>query len=161
MNIPKQFIPAIEKGFIEACEKSERCRLHFICMYIQYTRASLFRCLCMCVCLSLCLSVCLSVCAGFMTGHKVVGIRMVLEDGVSHIVDSSELAFRMAALGAMRQFFPQAKPVVLEPVMAVEVVVPQEFQVGCGQGCGYGRCISLQQFGLWVMLTLFHRHRVW
>ena len=72
-----------------------------------------------------------------MTGHKVVGIRMVLEDGVSHIVDSSELAFRMAALGAMRQFFPQAKPVVLEPVMAVEVVVPQEFQVGCGQGCDH------------------------
>lgn len=54
---------------------------------------------------------------------------MVLEDGVSHIVDSSELAFKLAARGAMRNFFPQANPVVLEPVMSVEVVVPQEFQV--------------------------------
>ena len=64
-----------------------------------------------------------------MTGHKVVGVRMVLEDGVSHIVDSSELAFKSAARGVMKVFFQQAEPVILEPVMAVEVVVPQEFQV--------------------------------
>lgn len=62
----------------------------------------------------------------------MVGVRMVLEDGVSHIVDSSEIAFKLAARGAMRMFFPQANPVVLEPIMAVEVVAPQEFQVWRG-----------------------------
>ena len=66
---------------------------------------------------------------GSLTGHKVAGVRMVLEDGVSHIVDSSELAFKAAGRGAMRTYFPQADPIVLEPVMAVEAVVPQEFQV--------------------------------
>ena len=40
---------------------------------------------------------------GLLTGHKIVGVRMVLQDGVAHIVDSSELAFRLAAAGAMRQ----------------------------------------------------------
>ena len=54
---------------------------------------------------------------------------MVLQDGVSHSVDSSELAFRQAAVGAMRQAFPQATPTVLEPVMSVEVIAPDEFQV--------------------------------
>ena len=39
---------------------------------------------------------------GLLTGHKIVGVRMVLEDGVSHAVDSSDLAFRLAAMGAMR-----------------------------------------------------------
>ena len=40
---------------------------------------------------------------GLISGHKVVGIRMVLEDGVSHPVDSNEIAFKMAAIGALRQ----------------------------------------------------------
>ena len=68
-------------------------------------------------------------CPGLLTGHKMIGVRMVLQDGVSHSVDSSELAFRQAAVGAMRQAFPQATPTVLEPVMSVEVVAPDEFQV--------------------------------
>ena len=73
---------------------------------------------------------------GLLTGHKLTGVRMVLQDGVSHAVDSSELAFRQAAVGAMRQAFPLAAPTVLEPVMSVEVVAPDEFQVrGLGQGC--------------------------
>lgn len=41
--------------------------------------------------------------AGLISGHKVVGVRMVLEDGVSHPVDSSEIAFKLAAIGALRQ----------------------------------------------------------
>lgn len=41
-------------------------------------------------------------CAGLVVGHKVVGLKMVLEDGVSHSVDSSENAFKAAAMGAMR-----------------------------------------------------------
>ena len=66
---------------------------------------------------------------GLFTGHKMTGVRMVLQDGASHSVDSSELAFRQAAIGAMRQAFPLATPTVLEPVMTVEVVAPDEFQV--------------------------------
>ena len=46
---------------------------------------------------------CISV--GFLSGHKIVGVRMILEDGVAHLVDSSELAFKLAARGAMRTFF--------------------------------------------------------
>ena len=42
-------------------------------------------------------------CIGLISGHKVVGVRMVLEDGVSHPVDSSEIAFKLAAIGALRQ----------------------------------------------------------
>ncbi|GJQ08773.1 hypothetical protein GpartN1_g564.t1 [Galdieria partita] len=65
---------------------------------------------------------------GSLTGHRVQGVRMVLEDGKSHSVDSSELAFRIAAIMAFREAFPQAAPAVLEPVMNVEVQVPTEFQ---------------------------------
>jgi len=59
-NIPKQFIPHIEKGFRRVCEK------------------------------------------GFLSGHKVSGVRFRLIDGQSHIVDSNEIAFILAAQGAMR-----------------------------------------------------------
>jgi len=86
MNIPKNFIPSIEKGFQEICER------------------------------------------GLITGHKLAGIRFILEDGAAHGVDSSELAFKLAAIGAMREAFPKAAPLILEPVMSVEVNIPQEFQ---------------------------------
>ncbi|XP_057302230.1 elongation factor G, mitochondrial-like [Hydractinia symbiolongicarpus] len=86
MNIPKNFIPAIEKGFYEACER------------------------------------------GYLTGHKMCGFRFILEDGAAHAVDSSELAFRLATIGAVKQAFDSANPVLLEPVMAVEVVAPSETQ---------------------------------
>ncbi|XP_068734781.1 elongation factor G, mitochondrial-like [Montipora capricornis] len=67
MNIPKNFIPSIEKGFQEVCER------------------------------------------GLITGHKLAGIRFILEDGAAHGVDSSELAFKLAAIGAtMREAFPKA-----------------------------------------------------
>ena len=65
---------------------------------------------------------------GSLTGHKIAGVRMILEDGVSHIVDSSELAFKAAGRGAMRTYFQQADPIVLEPVMAVEVVCLKSFR---------------------------------
>nr|KAJ3421059.1 Elongation factor G, mitochondrial [Polyrhizophydium stewartii] len=89
MNIPHQYIPAIEKGFYEACEK------------------------------------------GAMTGHPVTGVRFVLEDGAAHAVDSSELAFRLAAIAAFREAFKGARGIILEPIMEVSLSVPLEFQGAC------------------------------
>lgn len=65
---------------------------------------------------------------GLLTGHPVTGVRFVLEDGAAHSVDSSELAFRLAVAGAFRDVYNKARPVVLEPRMAVEVISPIEFQ---------------------------------
>lgn len=65
---------------------------------------------------------------GFLIGHKVVDCKMVINDGASHAVDSSELAFNLATRGAMRQAFEIAAPQVLEPVMTLEVAAPIEFQ---------------------------------
>ncbi|XP_039853678.1 elongation factor G, mitochondrial-like isoform X3 [Panicum virgatum] len=84
--IPSNFIPAIEKGFREACN------------------------------------------SGSLIGHPVENIRIVLTDGASHQVDSSELAFKLAAIYAFRQCYTAAKPVILEPVMKVELKFPTEFQ---------------------------------
>ncbi|KXN82487.1 Elongation factor G, mitochondrial [Leucoagaricus sp. SymC.cos] len=65
---------------------------------------------------------------GTLSGNQISGCRMILQDGAYHVVDSSELAFRLASIGAFREAFKQAKPVVLEPIMTVEVVAPAEFQ---------------------------------
>ncbi|RKO91418.1 P-loop containing nucleoside triphosphate hydrolase protein [Blyttiomyces helicus] len=86
-NVPPQFIPAIEKGFFEACDK------------------------------------------GAITGHPVTGMRMALVDGQAHAVDSSDLAFRLATIGAFREAFLKANPIVLEPIMEVNLSAPSEYQV--------------------------------
>lgn len=65
---------------------------------------------------------------GFMIGHPIVGVRMVLQDGQAHAVDSSELAFRLASFHAFREAMKVSGPRILEPVMTVEVSVPVEFQ---------------------------------
>jgi elongation factor G len=65
---------------------------------------------------------------GTQIGHPVEGVRVVLTDGDAHSVDSSEMAFRLCAQGCFRSFFPKAQPTVLEPVMEVEVNVPEEYQ---------------------------------
>jgi len=65
---------------------------------------------------------------GGLIGHPVEGIKIVLTDGASHAVDSSEMAFKLAALAAFRTVFEKAKPKILEPVMSVEITVPGEFQ---------------------------------
>ncbi|KZT55585.1 putative nuclear condensin complex protein [Calocera cornea HHB12733] len=85
-TIPEQYIPAIEKGFLEAMER------------------------------------------GTLAGAPVTGVRFVLQDGAHHDVDSSELAFKLTALGAFREAFAKANAVILEPVMTVDVVAPIEFQ---------------------------------
>ncbi|XP_050282301.1 elongation factor G-1, mitochondrial isoform X2 [Quercus robur] len=66
--------------------------------------------------------------SGSLIGHPVEHLRVVLTDGASHSVDSSELAFKLAAIYAFRQCYTAARPVILEPVMMVELKVPTEFQ---------------------------------
>ncbi|RIA90792.1 hypothetical protein C1645_769154 [Glomus cerebriforme] len=65
---------------------------------------------------------------GGLIGHPVKNVRFVLLDGQHHAVDSSELAFRLAAQYAFREAFFKANPVVLEPIMNVSVIAPVEFQ---------------------------------
>ena len=60
--------------------------------------------------------------------YPVTGIRIVLNDGASHSVDSSEMAFQAAARGAFRQGYAKASPVIHEPIMKVVVETPTEYQ---------------------------------
>lgn len=84
-NVPKQFIPAIEKAFRSFCEK------------------------------------------GMLSGHKIAGVKFRLQDGDHHIVDSNDLSFNMAVQGAIRQVYEYGSWHILEPIMCVEVTVPEEF----------------------------------
>jgi elongation factor G len=65
---------------------------------------------------------------GTLSGNPISGVRMVLQDGTFRAVDSSELAFRLVAIGAFREAFLKTKPVILEPIMTMEEVAPVEFQ---------------------------------
>jgi elongation factor G len=85
-SIPREFIPACDKGFREAMKK------------------------------------------GPLIGFPIVGVKCLINDGASHPVDSSEIAFRTAALMGFREAYAQAKPTILEPIMRVEVQFPEEFQ---------------------------------
>jgi elongation factor G len=80
---------------------------------------------------------------GSLIGFPVVGVRCVINDGASHAVDSSEIAFKTAALMGFREAYEKAKPVVLEPVMKVEVQVPEEFQGGIVGGLNQRRGLIL------------------
>jgi elongation factor G len=65
---------------------------------------------------------------GSLIGFPIVNVRCVINDGQSHAVDSSDIAFQLAAIGAFREAYPKAKPVILEPIMKVSVEGPTEFQ---------------------------------
>ncbi len=65
---------------------------------------------------------------GRLIGAPVLGLRVVINDGAAHAVDSSDMAFQAAARGAFREAYDRAKPVVLEPIMKLEVEGPAEFQ---------------------------------
>lgn len=83
--IPRQYIPAVEKGIVEAMRK------------------------------------------GILASYPVVDLRVTLYDGSFHSVDSSEMAFKIAGSMGFKKAMADAKPVLLEPVMNVEVSVPEEF----------------------------------
>lgn len=65
---------------------------------------------------------------GPLVGHRVLGTKMVLNDGAIHITDSSELAFKNATIQAFRKAFQQGRPQVLEPLMKTTLTAPNEFQ---------------------------------
>lgn len=85
-SIPREFIPACDKGFNEAIKE------------------------------------------GRLIGFPIVGVRATITDGDSHDVDSSEQAFKTAALMGFREAYEKAGPVVLEPMMKLETSAPEEFQ---------------------------------
>ena len=85
-RIPKQFIPAVEKGLRQSIVK------------------------------------------GVLAEYPVVGLKCNLLDGSYHDVDSSEMAFQTAARGMFREYLPKTKPILLEPVMKVEIEIPEPFQ---------------------------------
>lgn len=65
--------------------------------------------------------------AGVLAGYKVVGVKATLYDGKYHDVDSSELAFKLAATLAYKDGMPKANPILLEPIVDLKVVVPDEY----------------------------------
>jgi len=69
-----------------------------------------------------------SLAKGSLIGHPIVGIKVTINDGQSHSVDSSDMAFQLAAIGAFREAYSRAKPQILEPIMKVSVEGPTEFQ---------------------------------
>ena len=65
---------------------------------------------------------------GSLIGFPIVGVRCTINDGQFHPVDSSDIAFQVAAQGAFREAYSKAKPVILEPIMKVSIEGPTEFQ---------------------------------
>lgn len=69
-----------------------------------------------------------SIIEGSLIGQPVVRVRVTINDGATHAVDSSEMAFKTASIMAFREAYSHAKPTILEPIMKLEVSVPDEFQ---------------------------------
>ena len=65
---------------------------------------------------------------GSLIGAPIVGMKITINDGQYHPVDSSDIAFQTAAIGAFRDGYAKAKPVILEPIMKVQISAPTEFQ---------------------------------
>lgn len=65
---------------------------------------------------------------GSLIGYPIVGVKCTINDGQYHPVDSSDIAFQQAAIGAFREAYLKAKPVILEPIMKVSIEGPTEFQ---------------------------------
>jgi elongation factor G len=65
---------------------------------------------------------------GILCGASITGVRAAINDGASHSVDSSDIAFQLAAIGAFKEAYRKAQPVIMEPIMKVAVEGPTEFQ---------------------------------
>src|SRR5690606_7584976 len=65
---------------------------------------------------------------GPVAGYPIVGIKTVLKDGSYHDVDSSDMAFQIAARDCFRETFMKMKPALLEPIMKIEIECPSDFQ---------------------------------
>lgn len=65
---------------------------------------------------------------GLLIAAPVVGFRAVINDGAYHAVDSSDMAFRVCAMTAVREFYDKCKPIILEPIMKLQTAAPEEFQ---------------------------------
>jgi elongation factor G len=92
---------------------------------------------------------------GVLAGFPTVDFRAVLYDGSYHPVDSSEIAFKLAAHKAFKAGIPQAGPVLLEPVMNVNVTVPDQFtgDVLGDLNTKRGRVLGMDQKGTWTIVT--------
>jgi elongation factor G len=84
-----------------------------------------------------------SLAKGPVAGYEVMGVKMVLQDGSYHDVDSSTMAFEICARDCFREVFRKADPVLLEPIMKVEVEVPTEFQGPVSGGISSKRGVIL------------------
>ncbi|MBN1227058.1 MAG: elongation factor G, partial [Deltaproteobacteria bacterium] len=91
---------------------------------------------------------------GRLIGYPITGIQITINDGSSHAVDSSDMAFQQAAKGAFRQAYEKAKPIILEPIMQVSVEGPSEFQgvVIAGLNQRRGIIISTSEDGIWSVV---------
>lgn len=92
---------------------------------------------------------------GVLAGYPTVDFRAVLYDGSYHAVDSSEIAFKLAAHKAFKTGIPQAGPVLLEPVMNVTITVPDQFMgdVIGDMNTKRGRVLGMEQKGAWSIVT--------
>ena len=69
-----------------------------------------------------------SVAKGSLIGAPITGVKVTINDGAFHAVDSSDVAFQLASIGAFKEGYMKAKPQILEPIMKVAVEGPSEFQ---------------------------------
>jgi elongation factor G len=84
-----------------------------------------------------------SLAKGPVAGYEVLGVKMVLQDGSYHDVDSSDMAFQICARDCFRETFRKSEPVLLEPIMKVEVETPTEFQGPVSGGISSKRGVIL------------------
>lgn len=91
---------------------------------------------------------------GKLIGYPITGIQITINDGSSHPVDSSDMAFQQAAKGAFRRAYDKAKPIILEPIMKVSVEGPSEFQgvIIAGLNQRRGIIISTSEDGIWSVV---------
>ncbi len=83
---------------------------------------------------------------GVLAGYPVMDVKAIVYDGSYHEVDSSEIAFKMAGILGFKEAFRRAKPVLLEPIMLVEVVVPEEYMGDIIGDLNSRRCV-IQELG--------------